>query len=152
MVRMGVGADDQIDVRDCQPQRLEALLNMVEQSAVTRVYQHPAGAVNEIGVAVVGGHGLPNKGMQVVEYFQYEYPYSFTGSNSTVQDCLSFLECGRRLPCQAYGGMRLKIADRINVFTKFHGTVLSLSLLGVLIDHKKFFINIYDWISHILCN
>ena len=42
---------------------------MVEQSAVTRVYQHPAGAVNEIGIAVVGGHGLPNKGMKVFKYF-----------------------------------------------------------------------------------
>ena len=41
---------------------------MVEQSAVARVNQHPGGAVNEIGIAVVGGHRLPNKGMKVVEY------------------------------------------------------------------------------------
>jgi len=41
---------------------------MVEQSAVARVNQHPGGAVNKIGIAVVGGHGLPNKGMKVVEY------------------------------------------------------------------------------------
>jgi len=46
--------------------------------------------------------------------------------------------------------MRLKITDRFNVFTKSHGTVLSLSLFASLIDHKMFFINIYDWISHIL--
>ena len=74
VVRMGVGADYQINVRDCQPQLLEALRNMVEQSAVARVDQHPGGAVNEIGIAVVGGHGLPSKGMQVVEYFHYKYP------------------------------------------------------------------------------
>ena len=57
---------------------------MVEQSAVARVDQYPGGAVNEIGIAVVGGHGLPNKGMQVFEYFHYKYPYSFTGSELTV--------------------------------------------------------------------
>jgi hypothetical protein len=47
---------------------------MVEQSAVARVYQHPEGAVNEIGIAVVGGHGLPNKGMKVFEYFHNKIP------------------------------------------------------------------------------
>ena len=41
---------------------------MAEQSAVTRVYQHPGRAVNEIGIAVVGSHGLPNEGIKVVEY------------------------------------------------------------------------------------
>lgn len=41
---------------------------MVEQSAVARVNQHPGGAVNKIGIAVVGGHGLPNKGMKILEY------------------------------------------------------------------------------------
>ena len=62
-------ADDQIDIRDCQPQLFEALCNMIEQFAMARVYQHPGGAVNEIGIAVVGGHGLPNKGMKVVKDF-----------------------------------------------------------------------------------
>ena len=77
-------ADYQIDVRDCQPQLLEALYNMVEQFAVARVYQHPGRAVDEIGIAVIDGHGLPNKGMEVIEYFHNKYPYSFTGSELTV--------------------------------------------------------------------
>ena len=69
VVRMGMRADDQIDVRDCQLKLLEALRNRVEKSAVARVDQHPGGAVNKIGIAVIVGHGLPNKGMQVFEYF-----------------------------------------------------------------------------------
>lgn len=40
---------------------------MVEQSAVARVNQHPAGSVYEIGIAVVGSHGLPNKGVKIIE-------------------------------------------------------------------------------------
>ena len=79
MVRMGVGADYQIDVADRQVQLFEALHNMVEQSAVARVYQHPGGAVNEIGIAVVGGHGLPDKGMKIFKYFHIKYPKAFTG-------------------------------------------------------------------------
>jgi hypothetical protein len=41
---------------------------------VAGVYQHPGGTVDEIGIAVVGGHGLPNKGMKFVEYFHSGCP------------------------------------------------------------------------------
>ena len=60
---MGVGADYQIDVCDCQSQLLEALRNMVEQICYGPGLSAPGRAVNEIGIAVVGGHGLPHKGM-----------------------------------------------------------------------------------------
>jgi hypothetical protein len=66
---MGVSADYQIDVADCKVQLPETLLHMAEQSAVAGVDQHPFGPVNEIGIAVVGSHGLPYKGMKLVECF-----------------------------------------------------------------------------------
>jgi hypothetical protein len=63
---MGVGADDQIDVFRFKPQIPQARLDMTEQGAVAGVDQDPGRTINEIGIAIVACHGLPDEGVKVI--------------------------------------------------------------------------------------
>jgi hypothetical protein len=66
MIRVTVGADDGIDIFNAQVELCQPPLHMLEEPPVARIDQDPTFAINEKGVAVVGGHGLPDKGMQIV--------------------------------------------------------------------------------------
>jgi len=64
-----MGADDQTYIGYCQSQLFEPQFHMAKQSAVARIDQDPGRAVNEIGIAIVVGHRLPDKGMQIIGDF-----------------------------------------------------------------------------------
>jgi hypothetical protein len=75
MIRMGMGADDKVYIRNCQAQLFEPLFHMAKKFAVAGIDQDPGGAVNEIGITVVRGHRLPDKGMQIISDFHQVFPF-----------------------------------------------------------------------------
>jgi hypothetical protein len=66
MVGMGMGTYDQFDIFKSEFQFHQSFLHVVKQVAVARIDEHSGGTVNQIGVAIIGGHGFPDKGVKIV--------------------------------------------------------------------------------------
>jgi hypothetical protein len=66
---MTVRANDQVDGVGGDSQRVQTSLDVIEQRPVTGVDQDALWAVDKIGVAIVAGHRLPEKCVEVVVDF-----------------------------------------------------------------------------------
>jgi hypothetical protein len=56
MVRMSVGTDYQTNVLQLYIQVFKSFSDMVKMLEVTRINENPGGAVDKIGIAIIGDH------------------------------------------------------------------------------------------------
>jgi hypothetical protein len=67
MIGMAVGDNDQIYVFRGERKSVQLISYVIEEVVVAWIYQYPLFTIDEIGVAVVGGHAVPGKDMQMVQ-------------------------------------------------------------------------------------